>query len=88
MDNLSCHKGAHIEELIKQAGAEVRYLPPYSPDYNPIEMMWSKVKGYLRAAAARTKETLYEAISLALQTITTTDIHNWFKFCGYNYICS
>jgi transposase len=87
MDNLSCHKSAHVEDLIKLAGAELRYLPPYSPDLNPIEMMWSKVKEYLRSAAAQTKESLYEAIGQALQTVTSMDIHNWFKFCGYNYIC-
>ena len=83
MDNLSSHKSERIKELVEAVGAEVWYLPPYSPDLNPIEMMWSKVKEYLRSAAARTKETLYEAIRQALHTVTTLDIHNWFKSCGY-----
>ena len=83
MDNLSSHKSERIKELVEAVGAEVLYLPPYSPDFNPIEKMWLKVKEYLRKCAARTKENLYEAICLALQTVTTTDICNWFKSCGY-----
>lgn len=83
MDNLSCHKVAGIVELVEDAGASLWYLPPYSPDFNPIEKMWSKVKEFLRSTAARTKETLYEAICLALKTVTITDIHNYFKSCGY-----
>jgi len=86
MDNLSCHKVAGIVDLVEDAGAELRYLPPYSPDFNPIEKMWSKVKEFLRAAAARTKEALYEAICSALQTVTATDIHNYFKSCGYHLV--
>ena len=86
MDNLSCHKVAGIVELVEGVGAEVRYLPPYSPDFNPIERMWSKVKDFLRAAAARTKENLYEAICLAFQTITQKDINNWFRSCGCSHI--
>ena len=83
MDNLSSHKSERVKELVEAVGANVWYLPPYSPDLNPIEMMWSKVKEFLRATAARTKEALYEAIRLALQTITTLDIRNWFRTCGY-----
>jgi len=83
MDNLSSHKSERIKELVEAVGAKLWYLPPYSPDFNPIEKMWSKVKEFLRSSAARTKEILYEAIGLALQTVTTTDIFNWFKSCGY-----
>lgn len=84
MDNLQCHQNSRICELIKQAGAYVWYLPPYSPDFNPIEKMWSKVKAYLRKVCARTKETLYPAIADSLDTITQSDIYGWFRSCGYN----
>lgn len=86
MDNLSPHKNEQTLLLIEQAGAEVRFLPAYSPDLNPIEKMWSKVKTLLRAAEARTHTELIAAIASALQKITPQDAINWFASCGYSFI--
>jgi len=83
MDNLRAHKGAGVREAIEQAGAQVLYLPPYSPDLSPIEPCWSKLKTALRAAKARTREALEDAIAQALATITVSDAHSWFHHCGY-----
>jgi len=83
MDNLQSHKVSGIVAAIEAAGAKVLYLPPYSPDLNPIELMWSKVKAYLRKRKARTLEVLNEAINEALKTITQTDLKNWFAHDGY-----
>lgn len=83
MDNLSCHKDVHACNLIKQAGAHVWYLPAYSPDLNPIEKMWSKIKAFLRMTAARTQDAVHQAIAAALETVTTTNIKGWFESCGY-----
>jgi transposase len=86
MDNLSPHKNAQTLQLITQAGAEVRFLPAYSPDFNPIEKMWSKVKQFLRSAEARDWEKLQAAIAAALATVTAQDALNWFASCGYSFI--
>ena len=86
MDNLGAHKNEHTLALIQQAGAEVRFLPAYSPDLNPIEMMWSKVKALLRKAAARTHPDLLAAIAAALSAVTQQDTLGWFAACGYNFI--
>ncbi len=86
MDNLSPHKSESTLSLLKEAGAEVLFLPAYSPDLNPIENMWSKVKTYLRSAEARTQPDLIEAIGAALRTITAQDATNWFAHCGYSFI--
>jgi transposase len=83
MDNLTSHKMAAVVSAIEATGAEVRFLPPYSPDLNPIEKMWSKVKAHLRKVKARTRETLWQAIGVALTTVTASDAVNWFKSCGY-----
>jgi len=83
LDNLGAHKDAESLRLIEAAHAELRFLPPYSPDMNPIEKMWSKVKEFLRDAKARTKEELYNAIGLALKTVTPQDAEGWFRSCGY-----
>jgi transposase len=83
MDNLSAHKAQRVRELIEARGARVMYLPPYSPDFNPIERCWSKIKTYLRAAKARTSERLDEAIKRAFETVTEADARAWFKHCGY-----
>jgi transposase len=83
MDNLRAHKAAGIREAIEQAGAQVMYLPPYSPDVSPIEPCWSKLKTALRTAKARTREALEQAITQALATITVSDAHSWFRHCGY-----
>ncbi len=83
MDNLSAHKVAGIRQLIESRGAQLVYLPPYSPDLNPIEQAWSKFKQFLRAAKARTQEALDQAITEALKTITAENAAAWFKHCGY-----
>jgi transposase len=83
MDNLSSHKDKRVVAAIEAAGAVACYLPPYSPDLNPIEKMWSKVKELLRGAEARTKGALLEAIAMALRAVTPSDAENWFAHCGY-----
>jgi len=83
MDNLACHKTAEVARLITAAGAEVRHLPAYSPDLNPIEKLFSKLKAALRKAKARTVGALIEAIGEALRAITPTDICGWFGHRGY-----
>jgi transposase len=86
MDNLGAHKNELTLALIEQAGAEVRFLPAYSPDLNPIEMMWSKVKALLRKAQARTHSDLLAAIASALSAVTPNDALGWFTSCGYSFI--
>ena len=83
MDNLSAHKVAGVREAIEACGATVIYLPPYSPDLNPIEQCWSKIKSYLRGAKARTRQALEAAIRQAIATVTESDARAWFKHCGY-----
>ena len=83
MDNLQPHKHARVRQAIEAAGATLVYLPPYSPDFNPIEPMWSKVKQSLRSAAARTFETLLEAIKAALHSVSSADCAGFFRGCGY-----
>ena len=85
MDNLSPHKSDLTLELIAAAGAEVLFLPAYSPDFNPIEKMWSKVKGLLRSAEARTPADLVTAIGSALARVTPQDALGWFTSCGYSF---
>ena len=83
MDNLACHKAAEAARIIAEAGAEIRFLPAYSPDLNPIERMFSKLKAHLRSAAARTVDGLIEAMGDALRAIRPGDIHGWFRHSGY-----
>ena len=83
MDNLSAHKVVGIEALIRARGAHVIYLPPYSSDFNPIELAWSKIKTILRRLKARTFPDLIEALKQALLAITPEDIRGWFAHCGY-----
>jgi transposase len=85
MDNLSPHKSDPTLAFIVQAGAQVMFLPAYSPDLNPIEKMWSKVKGLLRGAEARTPAELITAIGHALARITPKDALGWFTSCGYSF---
>jgi transposase len=85
MDNRPSHKSDPTLALIRQAGAEIRFLQAYSPDFNPIELMWSKVKNFLRGAEARTLAQLLTAIGHALQQITPQDAINWFAHCGYSF---
>lgn len=84
MDNLGSHKGPAVEAAISSAGARVEYLPPYSPDLNPIEKMWSKIKSHLRAAEARTSRSLHAAIRRAFEAVTPGDAESWFASCGYS----
>jgi transposase len=84
MDNLSAHKPKRIRELIEQQGCELVYLPSYSPDYNPIEEAFAKIKHLLRKAAARTKEALIEAIAAAISAITAEDARGFFEHAGYH----
>jgi transposase len=83
MDNLQAHKVSGIEEMIRERGARLEYLPPYSPDLNPIEQCWSKIKTFLRKKKARTRRALEAAIKQALTTITEADAKAWFNHCGY-----
>jgi transposase len=84
LDNLSSHKDSQALALIAAQGAQVLFLPPYSPDLNPIEKMWSKVKEHLRSAQSRTRDALDIAIGFALDSITAQDAQGWFKSCGYS----
>jgi len=86
MDNLSAHKPAAITRLLREAGMDAWYLPPYSPDFNPIELMWAKVKSFLRSAKARTQEELQDAIAGALSTVTSSDTRGFFRHCGVGII--
>jgi transposase len=84
MDNLRCHKVKGVKEAIQQTGAQLFYLPPYSPDFNPIEMMWSKLKAILRKVKARTVDSLLEALPKAFQAVSINDITGWFLESGYS----
>jgi transposase len=86
MDNLSPHKSDPTLELIAAAGAQALFLPAYSPDLNPIEKMWSKVKNSLRRQKARTLPELVTAIGTALGEVTARDAAHWFASCGYSFI--
>jgi len=83
LDNLSSHKGGRVKEIVEQRGCELMYLPPYSPDLNPIEQAFSKVKGLMRKAEARTREALIEAMGRALDAVTSGDARGFFSHCGY-----
>ena len=83
MDNLRAHKVKGVREAIEAVGARVEYLPPYSPDFNPIELAWSQLKSHLRRVAARTREKLGQAIGAALETITPEDARHYFAARGY-----
>jgi len=83
LDNLSSHKGVEIRKLIEAAGCQLWLLPPYSPDLNPIEKMWSKVKEFLRGAKARCTEELDRAVAIGLDKVAPQDAAGWFISCGY-----
>ena len=83
IDNLSAHTRDTIRQLIEARGARLEFLPPYSSDFNPIELCWSKVKAALRAAKARTFEALMDAVAKALRSVSLSDIRDWFAHCGY-----
>lgn len=82
MDNLSVHYAQSAQTLIESVGAQIKFLPPYSPDLSPIELCWSKLKGILRSAQARTTEALDEAITMAVNAITDDNALSWFHHCG------
>jgi transposase len=83
MDNCSIHKGGDIEKLIESAGAKLIYLPPYSPDFSPIENCWSKIKNILRSIGARSYPDLAKAIESAFNQVSLNDIYNWFTHSCY-----
>ncbi|GHU73574.1 hypothetical protein AGMMS49992_12600 [Clostridia bacterium] len=83
LDNASAHKVGTVMEPLIEKGINVIFLPPYSPEYNPIELAWSKMKAYLRKEKARTAEDLVCAIGKALETLTNDDCLGWVKHCGY-----
>ena len=83
MDNLAVHKRQGVRELIEACGCEVLFLPSYSPDFNPIEEAFSKVKAFVRRQKARSKAALDDAIAAALRTITLQDVIGWFRHAGY-----
>ena len=83
MDDLSSHKGPRVRELVEARGCQLLYLPAYSPDLNPIERAWSKLKTRLRAVGARSREALEAALGPALATITAQDARGWFRLAGY-----
>jgi transposase len=85
LDNLGSHKVAGVREAIEAAGASVRYLPPYSPDFNPIEQLFAKIKAYLRKAAARTLEALIDALARALTTVLPAECANYLANSGYRH---
>jgi transposase len=83
MDNLSAHKGDKVKELIEEQGCELIYLPPYSPDFNPIEEAFSKIKGLVRNSEARGREALVDAIGKGISMVTAEDARGFFAHCGY-----
>jgi transposase len=83
LDNYSIHLGEEIETLIKQAGGRLIYLPPYSPDFSPIENCWSKIKNTLRSIAARTYPDLAKAVEVAFEDVSLDDLRGWFTHCCY-----
>lgn len=82
LDNLGAHRASQIEEVAKEHGARVLWLPPYSPDFSPIEQMWSKLKTHLRKMKARSREKSDRAIAEGLKLITKSDCRSWFQRCG------
>lgn len=84
MDNLSAHKVSGIGAMIAAAGAKLVYLPPYSPDYSPIESCWSKLKTWLRGRKARTRAALDEALTVMIPKISSRNAKGWFAHCGYS----
>jgi transposase len=83
MDNLSAHKGQKVRELVEERGCQLLYLPPYSPDLNPIEQAFSKMKALMRKSGARTREALIGAMGDALSAISARDASGFFGHCGY-----
>jgi transposase len=87
LDNLGAHKASCLEQVVEECGARVLWLPPYSPDFSPIENCWSKIKTALRAAKARTRDELEKALAQAIELVTSADVRGWFTHCGYSVAC-
>ena len=85
MDNLPAHKSVAVRHTIEAAGAELRFLPPYSPDFNPIEMAFSKLKAFLKKTAARTVDDLWDAIAQGIDTVSPIECRNYFAAAGYGH---
>jgi transposase len=83
LDNAACHRGKRVRELIEAAGARLLFLPPYSPDFSPIELAWRKIKAGLREAGARTADVLLSAIEAAMRVVTARDAEKFYTHCGY-----
>ena len=83
MDNMKSHHAKAVKTLLDKAKVPYLYLPPYSPDLNPIEKLWSKVKALLRKYKARTADQLPDAIQIAFHSVTASDCYGWFDSCGY-----
>lgn len=83
LDNLAAHKQAAVRATVEERGATVEFLAPYSPDFNPIELCWAKVKPLLRRAKAKTREALLDALAAALRSVSVEDIAHWMRHCGY-----
>ena len=88
LDNLAAHKAEAVRRAVEARGAVLLFLPPYSPDLNPIELVWSKVKALLRAAAARTFDAVVAAAGAALRAVTPADCDGYFRHCGYDALPS
>jgi transposase len=86
MDNLTAHKGERVRQLIEERGCELMYLPPYSPDFNPIEEAFAKIKGVLRGFEARSREALIDAIAQASSAVSVRDARGFFEHCGYHAV--
>ena len=86
VDDLSAHKGERVRELVEERGAQLLYLPPYSPDLNPIEEAFAKIKSLLRKAEARTREASVEAMGQAISAVSARDAQGFFKHCGYRAV--
>jgi transposase len=86
MDNLTAHKGERVRELIEERGCQLVYLPPYSPDFNPIEEAFAKIKSLMRKAEARSREALLEAMGKAISALSAHDAHGFFEHCGYRML--
>lgn len=83
LDNLSPHKAPAVRKAIEEAGCQVKFLPPYSPDFSPIEPCWGKLKTLLRGIGARTIDSLQDALVSTMDRVSVTDARNWFTHCGY-----
>lgn len=83
LDNAACHRGKRVRALIEAVGARLLFLPPYSPDFSPIEFAWRKIKADLREVGARTADLLLTAIDAAMQAVTTRDAEKFYAHCGY-----